>query len=112
LYGPYTSIGQPGKYRVTWRVKISDSVPNNEPLLLLDVYAHDGFLNEGKRGTRSYGKLALGASEFKTPHVWENKSIDFRYDGANMLEFRAHAKWMNPGAVLLDTVEVQYLGRS
>jgi hypothetical protein len=112
LYGPYTSIGQPGRYRVTWRVKISDSVPNNEPLLLLDVYAHDGFLNEGKRGTRSYGKLALGASEFQTPHVWENKSIDFRYDGANMLEFRAHAKWMNPGAVLLDTVEVQYLGRT
>ncbi len=112
LYGPYTSIGQPGRYRVTWRVKISDSVPNDEPLLLLDVYAHDGFLNEGKRGTRSYGKLALGSAEFQTPHVWENKSIDFRYDGANMLEFRAHAKWMDPGAVLLDTVEVQYLGRT
>jgi hypothetical protein len=112
LYGPYTSIGQPGKYRVSWRIKLSDWVPANEPLMTLDVYAHDAYLNQGRRGTRSYGKIAVGASEFKTPHVWEEKSIDFRYDGANMIEFRAHAKYMKPDAVLLDTVEVQYLGRT
>jgi hypothetical protein len=112
LYGPYTSMGQPGKYRVSWRMKLSDWVPANEPLIVLDVYAHDAYLNQGRRGTRSFGKIAVNAGEFRTPHVWESKSIDFRYDGANMMEFRAHARYMKPDAVLLDTVEVQYLGRT
>ena len=96
LYGPYTCIGQPGWYRATWRIRIDDSAPEKEPLLLLDVYAHDGFLHAGRRGTRSYGKLALATSDFPHRNTWERKSIEFRYDGANLLEFRAHAKLMKP----------------
>ncbi len=110
LYGPYTCIGQPGRYRASWRMSIASWLPENEPLVVLDVYAHDGLMHGGRRGTRSYGKLAVGSSDFLHQNAWENKSIEFRYDGANLLEFRTHARLMKPGAVFIDSVEVEWIG--
>lgn len=104
-FGPYTSIGQPGWYRATWRVKIANDVSSGVPLVLLDVFAHDGYLGD-RRGHKPYARVALSASEFEQHNVWESKSIEFRYDGANMMEFRAFARIMKPGALLLDTVTV------
>lgn len=105
-YGPYICIGQPGKYRATWRIKISQDAPSNVPLLLLDVFAHDGFYSN-RRGHKPYAKLALSAAEFQKRDHWEMKSIEFNYDGANMMEFRAFAKLMKPGVVRLDTITVE-----
>lgn len=104
-FGPYTSIGQPGWYRATWRMKIANDISSSLPLVLLDVFAHDGYL-VNRRGHKPYARVALSAAEFEQRNVWESKSIEFRYDGANMMEFRAFARIMKPGALLLDTVTV------
>jgi Concanavalin A-like lectin/glucanases superfamily len=106
-FGPYTCLGQPGQYRATWRVKIAKDVPENQPLLLLDAFAHDGYLQETRRGSKPYGKLALSAAEFQKRDQWENKSLDFRYDGSNMMEFRAFSKTMDDANVFIDTITVQ-----
>ncbi|HET6267727.1 MAG TPA: hypothetical protein VFG11_08420, partial [Acidobacteriota bacterium] len=105
-FGPYTCLGQPGQYRATWRIKIAKNVPENEPLLLLDAFAHDGYLQD-RRGSKPYGKLALSAAEFQKKDQWENKSLDFRYDGSNMMEFRAFSKTMEDANVFIDTIKVE-----
>jgi hypothetical protein len=107
-YGPYTCIGQPGRYRATWRIRVTSNVPPQTPLLLLDVYAHDGFLGT-RQGNKSYGRLALNAAEFQHQNAWEEKSIEFHYDGADMMEFRAFAKTFQPNIFVIDTITVKRL---
>lgn len=106
--GPYTCIGQPGRYRATWRIKIGADVPNRAPLVLLKVFAHDGFLPM-RRGNKDYAGISLNAADIEKRNQWLNKSVDFNYDGADMMEFYAHTKVLDPGAVCLDTVTIQRL---
>ena len=105
-FGPYSCIGQPGIYRATWRIKISKSIPEKTPLLFLDIFAHDGFLTNSKRGNKSYGELALNTESFTKRETWEEKSIEFFYDGADMMEFRTFTRNFQPGAVVVDTITV------
>jgi len=107
-YGPYTCIGAPGKYRATWRVKLGPSVPPATTVLLLDVYAHDGFVSPNRRSQKNYGALALN-SDHLAPNVWQQASIEFEYDGADLLELRAFAKYLQRESILLDTVTVEHL---
>lgn len=104
-YGPYTCIGQPGKYRATWRIRVAPDVDKHTPLVLLDVYAHDGFFGQ-RKGNKSYAKFQLDASQFQKLGVWENKSIEFNYDGADMMEFRAFARTLRSPAFAIDTISV------
>jgi len=106
-YGPYVCLGQPGKYRASWRIKISPELSPNAALLLLDVFAHDGFYPDGRRGHKPYAKLALSTSEFSKRNAYEVKSIDFNYDGSNMMEFRAFARLFQPGILNIDTIKVE-----
>jgi Concanavalin A-like lectin/glucanases superfamily len=108
-YGPYVCLGQPGKYRATWRLKVARNVDSNIPLLLLDVFAHDGFFPDGRRGHKSYAKLGLSSSDFKERERWESKSVEFNYDGANMMEFRAFAYQLQPEILFIDTITVESL---
>ncbi len=107
-YGPYTCIGMPGKYRATWRLKLASGVPPATTLLLLDVYAHDGFVTVNRRSQKNYGSLAISSADLEATK-WQEKSIEFNYDGADMLEFRAFAKLLTRASVLLDTVTVERL---
>jgi hypothetical protein len=104
-YGPYTCIGQPGKYRATWRIRVAPEIPPETPLVLLDVYAHDGYLGQ-RKGNKSYAKFQLNASQFQKRGVWEDKSIEFNYDGADMMEFRAFARTLQSPSFAIDTVTV------
>lgn len=104
-YGPYTCIGQPGKYRATWRIRVAKQIPPQTPLVLLDVYAHDGYLAQ-RKGNKSYAKFQLNASQFQKRDVWEDKSIEFNYDGADMMEFRAFARTLQSPSFFIDTVTV------
>ena len=106
-YGPYVCLGQPGKYRASWRIKISPKLSPEAPLLLLDVFAHDGFYPDGRRGHKPYAKLALASSEFSKRNEYELKTIDFNYDGSNMMEFRAFAKILKAGLFNIDTIKVE-----
>jgi Concanavalin A-like lectin/glucanases superfamily len=108
-YGPYACIGQPGSYRATWRIKISETIPEKTPLLFLDVFAHDGFLSGAKRGNKTYSQLALNTASFTKRDSWEEKSMDFYYDGADMLEFRTFTRNFQPGAIVIDTIAVRKL---
>ena len=106
--GPYTCIGQPGRYRATWRIEIGADVPDRAPLVLLKVFAHDGFLPV-RRGNKDYAGISLSAADFEKRNQWLNESVDFNYDGADMMEFYAHTKILDPGAICLDTVTIQRL---
>jgi hypothetical protein len=104
-YGPYTCIGQPGKYRATWRIRVAPDISPQTPLVLLDVYAHDGYLGQ-RKGNKSYAKFQLNASQFQKRGAWEDKSIEFNYDGADMMEFRAFARTLQSPSFAIDTVTV------
>lgn len=104
-FGPYTCIGQPGKYRATWRIRVAPDVSPETPLILLDVYAHDGYLGQ-RKGNKSYAKFQLDASQFQKRGAWEDKSIEFNYDGADMMEFRAFARTLQAHSFAIDTVTV------
>jgi hypothetical protein len=104
-YGPYTCIGQPGRYRATWRIRVAPDVDMRTPLVLLDVFAHDGFLGQ-RKGNKSYAKFQLDASQFQRLGVWENKSIEFNYDGADTMEFRAFARTLQSPSFAIDTITV------
>ena len=106
-YGPYICLGEPGKYRATWRLKLSAKIPAKTAVLLLNVFAHDGFLTHSKRGNKSYGELPLSSESFSSRDSWETKSIEFQYDGADMIEFRTFTRLFQPGDVLLDTITVE-----
>jgi len=107
-YGPYTCIGMPGRYRVTWRMKLGRAVPPATNVLLLDVYAHDGFVSANRRSQKNYGNIAISSDDL-VANSWQTKSFEFDYDGADMLEFRAFTKFLRRESVLLDTVTVEQL---
>ncbi len=108
-YGPYVCLGQPGKYRATWRLKLSGRIPPKTAVLILNVYAHDGLLTPLRRGNKNYAELPLNSESFPSRDSWETKSMDFQYDGADMMEFRTFTRLFEPGDILLDTVTVERL---
>jgi hypothetical protein len=107
--GPYTCIGQPGKYRATWRLKISTQIPDHTRVVVLKVFAHDGFHGSDRRTNKDYGVLQLTSDDFAVRDTWITRSIDFKYDGSDMLEFIAHALILDPGALRFDTITVEPL---
>lgn len=106
LYGPYACLGEPGKYRVSWRIKVSKDVSAQNEILALDVFAHDAFLRRDFRHTRTYTRTSFAVTAFR-PDQWEIKSLEFKYDGADMMEFRAFSRLTKPGAIEIDTVSVE-----
>jgi len=106
--GPYTCIGQPGRYRATWRIKIGKDALSHGPLVLMKVFSHDALLAM-KRGNKDYAGLEFRASDFESRERWLTKSVDFDYDGADMVEFYVHVKDLEPGAVCIDTITVDSL---
>lgn len=109
--GPYVSIGKPGRYRATWRIKVASKIPPDAPLLLLKVFSHNGILPGNRRGNKNYATLALSSSDFPKRDVWQTKSLDFNYDGSDKMEFIAHAKLLDTGSFAIDTITVEALGK-
>lgn len=107
--GPYTCIGQPGRYRATWRIKLSSRVPANTAVVLLKVFSHDGAIGKTRRGNKDYASLTLNSDDFPQRDTWLDTPVDFDNDGSDMVEFIAHAKVLEPGSFLIDTITVEPL---
>lgn len=105
--GPYTCIGQPGRYRATWRIKLSSHIPANTPVVLLKVFSHDGAIGKTRRGNKDYASLTLNSDDFPQRDTWLDTPLEFDNDGSDMVEFIAHAKVLEPGSFLIDTITVE-----
>lgn len=109
--GPYTNIGQPGRYRATWRIKVSGKAPADTQLVLLKIFSHDGYFGHGRTGNKDYAAEAQNSDGFSQKDVWTTRSLDFDYDGSDMIEFIAHAKLLDPGTTLLDTITIEPIAK-
>jgi hypothetical protein len=109
--GPYTCIGQPGRYRATWRIKVSGEVPANTPLVLLKIFSHDGYFGHGRSGNKDYAAEIENSDGFAQKDVWTTRTLEFDYDGSDMIEFIAHAKLLDPGTTFFDTITIEPIGK-
>jgi hypothetical protein len=108
--GPYIRLDNSyQQYRASWRIKVSSKIPPDTPILLLKVFSHQGIYANNRRANKDYAALPLNSSDFPQKNVWQTKSVDFKYDGAEMMEFIAHAKILDPGSFLIDTVTIEAL---
>lgn len=97
VYGPGSSLGLPGKYMATFRVKIAENTVEKNAAVL-DIVA----------GDRLFGELKIKASDFQEAWKYQNFSIEFETGGMDDLQYRV--LYLPVTSLWVDVVEVTYLG--
>ncbi|MBN1552100.1 hypothetical protein JW979_11545 [bacterium] len=106
IFGPYTKLPMTGSYTAVFRIKIASDLQGTN-LATMDVCAHDGFLGPGKRGNKSYGMHGLDTGMFRKPGIYQEFTVPFLYDGAEMMEFRVLSYRIGHGEITVDQVVIE-----